>query len=49
MAAVAALAMVNIEVGLYYWLPCDTPHVVIPIKNYNMCRWDLPINFPIFF
>ena len=31
----AALAMVNIEVGLYYWLPCDTPHVVILDGNYN--------------
>ena len=29
MAAETALAMVNIEVGLYYWLPCDTPHAVI--------------------
>ena len=29
MAAEAALAMVNIEVGLYYWLSCDTPCAVI--------------------
>ena len=36
MAAEAALATVNTEVGLDYWLPCDTPRVVIPIKNYNM-------------
>ena len=39
MAAEAALEMVNIEVGLYYWLPCDTPHVVIP--NYNTWDWGV--------
>ena len=38
--AEAALSMVNTEVGLDYWLPCDTPRVVIPIKNYNM--WGVP-------
>ena len=36
MAAEAALVMVNIEVGLYYWLPCDTPCVVILDGNYSM-------------
>ena len=29
MAAEAALALVNIEVGQYYWLPWDTPRAVI--------------------
>ena len=27
--------MVNTEAGLYYWLPWDTPHVVILDGNYN--------------
>ena len=40
MAAEAALAMVNFEVGLYYWLPCDTPHVVSLDGNYN--TWGVP-------
>ena len=30
--AEAALAMVNTEVGLYYWLPCDS------LKNYHVAR-----------
>ena len=29
MAAEAALALVNIKVGQYYWLPWDTPRAVI--------------------
>ena len=29
MAAEAALAMVNTEAGLYYWLPWDAPRAVI--------------------
>ena len=33
--AEAALAMVNMVVGLYYWLPCDTPRFVILDGNYN--------------
>ena len=38
--AEAALAMVNTEAGLYYWLPWDTPHVVILDGNDN--TWGVP-------
>ena len=38
--AEAALAVVDTEARLYYWLPCDTPCVVILDGNYN--TWGVP-------